>query len=228
MAASGTFDNPAGLAFCLCAALPFHAFGAKVPGKALVPFCPCRMCFGHLDSHIMHRFPYRMDMFGIVCRPCGCKNSGKDQSYDETDDFGGVGCWSGLGHFGGQDGFHQRTPFHIGTFMGTGAGTAFCRIWPRRFSAGYICPGKTDYFKAHADSGHKWLANEVYHPLNGSVWVWIEFGLPGRIIVIRGLWLWLCRLFRRRDIFPHVVSLCALRVVLPVFLSIEISVGFGI
>ena len=114
-------------------------FVAKVPGKALVPFCPCRMCFGHFDSHIMHGFPYRMDMLGIVCSLVVAKTVARS-SYDETDDFGGVGCWSGLGHFGGQDGFHQRTPFHIGTFMGTGAGTAFCRIWPRRFPAGVYAP----------------------------------------------------------------------------------------
>ena len=72
-------------------------------------------------------------------------------------------------------------------------------------------PRQADYFRRHADSGYAWLAGEVYHPLNEFVWVWIEFGLPGILLLLGALAWLLAGLFRRRDIFSRMlaVSSCA-------------------
>ncbi len=66
----------------------------------------------------------------------------------------------------------------------------FAGYGPGGFLREYM-PRQADYFKAHADSGHAWLASEVYHPLNEFVWVWIEFGLPG-VLLSLGALAWLC------------------------------------
>lgn len=86
----------------------------------------------------------------------------------------------------------------------------FAGYGPGGFLREYM-PRQADYFKAHADSGHAWLASEVYHPLNEFVWVWIEFGLPGVLLSLGALAWLLSGLFRRRDIFSRMlaVSLCA-------------------
>ena len=51
----------------------------------------------------------------------------------------------------------------------------------------------------------------MFHPLNEFVWVWIEFGLPGILLLLGALAWLLAGLFRRRDIFSRMlaVSLCA-------------------
>lgn len=210
MAASGTFDNPAGLAFCLCAALPFHA--------CLWQRCPGRLWFRSALAVcalvILTAILCTGSRTGWICLALYAALWLQKQ-------------WQG----------HRMVKLTILAVLAVGLawgisvvktdstnGRRFIleRSWElvqARPFAGYgpggflreYMPRQADYFKAHADSGHAWLASEVYHPLNEFVWVWIEFGLPGVLLSLGALAWLLSGLFRRRDIFSRMlaVSLCA-------------------
>lgn len=210
MAASGTFDNPAGLAFCLCAALPFHA--------CLWQRCPGRLWFRSALAVcalvILTAILCTGSRTGWICLALYAALWLQKQ-------------WQG----------HRMMKLTILAVLAVGLawgisvvktdstnGRRFIleRSWElvqARPFAGYdpggflreYMPRQADYFKAHADSGHAWLASEVYHPLNEFVWVWIEYGLPGVLLSLGALAWLLSGLFRRRDIFSRMlaVSLCA-------------------
>ncbi|WP_456094821.1 O-antigen ligase family protein [Paraprevotella xylaniphila] len=210
MAASGTFDNPAGLAFCLCAALPFHA-------------CLWRWCPGRLWFRSALAVCALVILTAILC-------TGSRTGWICLALYAALWLqkqWQG----------HRMMKLTILAVLAVGLawgisvvktdstnGRRFIleRSWElvqARPFAGYgsggflreYMPRQADYFKAHADSGHAWLASEVYHPLNEFVWVWIEFGLPGVLLSLGALAWLLSGLFRRRDIFSRMlaVSLCA-------------------
>lgn len=210
MAASGTFDNPAGLAFCLCAALPFHA-------------CLWRRCPGRLWFRSALAVCALVILTAILC-------TGSRTGWICLALYAALWLqkqWQG----------HRMMKLTILAVLAVGLawgisvvktdstnGRRFIleRSWElvqARPFAGYgpggflreYMPRQADYFKAHADSGHAWLASEVYHPLNEFVWVWIEFGLPGVLLSLGALAWLLSGLFRRRDIFSRMlaVSLCA-------------------
>ena len=210
MAASGTFDNPAGLAFCLCAALPFHAcLWQRCPGRlwfrsalavcALV-ILTAILCTGSRTGWIClalyaalwlqkqwqgHRM-MKLTILAILAAGLAW-----GISVVKTDSTNGrrfilERSWELV----------QARPF-----AGYGSGGFLREYMPRQ----------ADYFKMHKDSESAWLASEVYHPLNEFVWVWVEFGLPGVLLSLGALVWLMSRLFRRRDIFSRMlaVSLCA-------------------
>lgn len=210
MAASGTFDNPAGLAFCLCAALPFHA-------------CLWRWCPGRLWFRSALAVCALVILTAILC-------TGSRTGWICLALYAALWLqkqWQG----------HRMMKLTILAVLAVGLawgisvvktdstnGRRFIleRSWElvqARPFAGYgpggflreYMPRQADYFKAHADSGHAWLASEVYHPLNEFVWVWIEYGLPDVLLSLGALAWLLSGLFRRRDIFSRMlaVSLCA-------------------
>lgn len=210
MVASGTFDNPAGLAFCLCAALPFHA-------------CLWRRCPGRLWFRSALAVCALVILTAILC-------TGSRTGWICLALYAALWLqkqWQG----------HRMMKLTILAVLAVGLawgisvvktdstnGRRFIleRSWElvqARPFAGYgpggflreYMPRQADYFKAHADSGHAWLASEVYHPLNEFVWVWIECGLPGVLLSLGALAWLLSGLFRRRDIFSRMlaVSLCA-------------------
>lgn len=210
MAASGTFDNPAGLAFCLCAALPFHAcLWQRCPGRlwfrsalavcALV-ILTAILCTGSRTGWIclalyaalwLQKQWQGHRMMKLTILAVLAVGLAWGISVVKTDSTNGrrfilERSWELV----------QARPF-----AGYGPGGFLREYMPRQ----------ADYFKAHADSGHAWLASEVYHPLNEFVWVWIEYGLPGVLLSLGALVWLLSGLFRRRDIFSRMlaVSLCA-------------------
>lgn len=210
MAASGTFDNPAGLAFCLCAALPFHAcLWQGCPGKlwfrsalavsALV-ILTAILCTGSRTGWIclalyaalwLQKQWQGHRMMKLTILAVLAVGLAWGISVVKTDSTNGrrfilERSWELV----------QARPF-----SGYGPGGFLREYMPRQ----------ADYFKAHADSGHAWLASEVYHPLNEFVWIWIECGLPGVLLSLGALAWLLSGLFRRRDIFSRMlaVSLCA-------------------
>lgn len=210
MAASGTFDNPAGLAFCLCAALPFHAclwqrcpgglwFRSALAVSALV-ILTAILCTGSRTGWIclalyaalwLQKQWQGHRMMKLTILAVLAVGLAWGISVVKTDSTNGrrfilERSWELV----------QARPF-----AGYGPGGFLREYMPRQ----------ADYFKAHADSGHAWLASEVYHPLNEFVWVWIECGLPGVLLSLGALAWLLSGLFRRRDIFSRMlaVSLCA-------------------
>ncbi|MCD8317886.1 MAG: O-antigen ligase family protein [Paraprevotella sp.] len=211
MTAFGTFDKSAGLAFCLCTALPFHvclwtrsSFGKPLFRITLVisalTILAALLCTGSRTGWICLALyaalwlqkqwkGYRgMKVAGLVVLTAGLVWGISAVKTDST-------C--------GRRFILERSweLVQVRPFTGYGIG-GFLREYMLR---------QADYLKRHADSGYAWLAGEVYHPLNEFVWVWIEFGLLG-ILLFGGLLAWsFVGLFRMRDIFSQMlaVSLCA-------------------
>lgn len=210
MPASGTFDNPAGLAFCLCVALPFHVclwqrwtrrigyrVALAVSGLAVWVAILCTesrtgwICLALYAALWLQKQWQGHRMMKLTILAVLAAGLAWSISVVKTDSTNGrrfilERSWELV----------QARPF-----AGYGSGGFLREYMPRQ----------ADYFRRHADSGYAWLAGEVYHPLNEFVWVWIEFGLPG-ILLLSGALAWLLAgLFRRRDIFSRMlaVSLCA-------------------
>ena len=45
-------------------------------------------------------------------------------------------------------------------------------------------PSQAEYFKAHPDDGAAWLADDISHPLNEFLYLWVCFGVTGPIILM--------------------------------------------
>ena len=45
-------------------------------------------------------------------------------------------------------------------------------------------PRQADFFKAHPDDGAAWLADDISHPLNEFMYLWVCFGMAGPIILM--------------------------------------------
>ena len=45
-------------------------------------------------------------------------------------------------------------------------------------------PHQADFFKAHPDDGAAWLADDISHPLNEFMYLWVCFGVAGPIILM--------------------------------------------
>lgn len=208
---SGTFENPAGLAFCLCVSVPFHVFLWKkwngkyfyrykllVSAIVIVVAILCTqsrtgwICLGlYTFLWLQRRWKgyYLMKIVGsvvvIVSLVCIALNFKTDSTLGRR--FILERSWDLiLAH----------------PFEGYGCGG---------FLQNYM-PEQASYFKQNVDSTYAWLASEVYHPLNEFVWVWIEFGLLGVLLSI-GLLVWIfIELLRDKTMFSNVLSasLCAL------------------
>ncbi len=210
LAASGTFDNPAGLAFCLCAALPFHVclwqrrtgrircrLALAVSGLAVFAAIICTgsrtgwICLALYAALWLQRQWKGHRMMKLTALAVSAAGLAWGASVVKTDSTSG-----------------RR--FILGRSWELVRARPFAGYGPGGFLREYM-PRQADYFRRHADDGHAWLAGEVCHPLNEFLWVWIEFGLPG-MLLSSGLLAWsLVGLFRRRDIFSRMtaVSLCA-------------------
>ena len=45
-------------------------------------------------------------------------------------------------------------------------------------------PHQADFFKAHPDDGAAWLADDIVHPFNEFLYVWMNFGLTGMLALV--------------------------------------------
>lgn len=200
----GTFDNPAGLAFCLCVSLPFYfyclkqyiekhllclliTFGAIVVLVVIILsksrsgwICLFIYFFLFLHKTISGQYKFKLILF--LCL---------------------IGVLS-------------VAVFTFKTGSTTGRRFILERSWDLIKEKPIIGYGKggfkreymlkqADYFRLHKDSQYIWFASEVYHPLNEFIWVWIEYGILGLLLFIGMFIYFFIRLFRKKDDFSFVL-----------------------
>ncbi len=208
---NGTFDNPAGLAFCLCIALPFHGvlwdkwaqykvclwllLFSTIMIASVILLTASRtgwICVGLYSIILLQKRLYGHDnlkvfIFVVLTGTLLWAVWGFKQDSTSGRFFILERSWDMI----------QDSPI-----KGYGIG-GFLREY-------MLC--QADYFKSHTGSDYAWFASEIFHPLNEFVWIWIEFGLLGVLLVVV-VFIWsFISLYRKKDSFSQSLfaSLCGL------------------
>lgn len=193
---SGTFDNPSGLAFCLCASLPFFIFLAREGVK------------NRSELFVL----ITGGLFVITAILCSQSRTGMIYLFF----FSVSVLWRS---------FRHNTVIRTLLFLCVGGLLAWgvvtfkkdstsgrCFILERSWELVQACPLKgygpggfhreymlqqANYFRQHPESKYAWLASEINHPLNEFVLVWIEYGIGGLLFLLC-LFAWLGYTLYRR------------------------------
>ena len=209
--AAGTFDNPAGVAFCLCAALPFYAvvwrewkgvwrLALMVGMTTVVAAILCsqsRTGWICLAMYAVWILPVRWcgnrtgKAVVVAVLAAGLAWAVSAVKSDSTS---------------GRRFILERSWELLKAQPWTGYG-------PGGFLREYM-PAQAHFFREYPDSEYAWLASEVYHPLNEFLLVGVEYGVGGMALVLAVFVGLLVALMRKRSLFAKAsaTSLCALAI----------------
>ena len=205
---TGTFDNPAGLALCLCLSLPFvrylsESVGGSSSSRICVRVQECLPVLGVLLSGSRTGLLCLLSYSLIVL--CMQKKIRAGLKYICV----GVACCAVLffvwchkqDSTSGRIFILERSWELISRKPWTGYGTG-------GFGREYMWE-QARYFAGNPESGYAWLADEVRHPLNEFVLLWVDYGVAAPCVLLCCFVSVIVGLACRKERFPSACA-CAL------------------
>lgn len=205
---TGTFDNPAGLAFFLCASLPFSFALLSVyktdKGRKAFYTAVCLL--------IAATIPLTHSRTGLICLAAyiltAIAHYGKPHMRIRWKLAIPVVALTGASVLFFKSGSTSGRMFILGRTWElirenpwTGYGTG-------GFNKEYMNK-QADFFKQHPDSPAAMLADETGHPLNEFAYLWVEHGIAAPLALLL-LPAGLCYILRHRKDMPSLTASCTL------------------